>query len=182
MLKINIFRKSLKDSNAKNRSYNELIKIIEEQGVEIKRLQLENQELRSLLKQNSSNSHKPPSSDIYKPPKPQPAFSKTDDEKKTKGGQIGHIGNTLQMVSNPNIYTLLLPEEKICTCCGKPLVNQKLQKSGVKRQVSDIPQMQDMEVTEYERGFIVPQVRDVVKNIMVNFQAKREPMPNMEIG
>ena len=121
------------------------------------RLQIQSkkiEELLSLLKQNSSNSHKPPSSDIYKPPKPKPAFSKTEAEKKIKGGQKGHIGNTMQMVSNPNKYSLVSPEEKICTCCGKPLVTKKLQKSGVKRQVSDIPQMQDMEVTEYERGFI----------------------------
>jgi transposase len=121
------------------------------------RLQIQskkNEELLSLLKQNSSNSHKPPSSDIYKPPKPKPAFSKTEAEKKIKGGQKGHIGNTMQMVSNPNKYSLVSPEEKICTCCGKPLVTKKLQKTGIKRQVSDIPKMPEIEVTEYERGYI----------------------------
>ena len=133
-------------------SNKDLLKKIESLEKKIALLILENAELKRQLNQNSSNSHMPPSSDMFKP-KPQPAFSKTEAEKKTIGGQIGHIGNTMQMVSNPNKYILLLPKEKICTCCKKPLSDKLLQKTGIKRQVSDIPEMKDIEVTEYERGY-----------------------------
>jgi len=52
-------------------------------------------ELESRLNQNSKNSHKPPSSDMFK---------KERDRKTSRrkiGGQNGHDGNNLKMVSNP---------------------------------------------------------------------------------
>ena len=53
--------------------------------------------LRSRLKLNSKNSHKPPSSDGLqkRPGLPRP-------EVKKSGGQVGHKGRTLKMVETPD--------------------------------------------------------------------------------
>ena len=53
--------------------------------------------LKNQLGKNSTNSHKPSSTDYF--------FRKTvavEPSDKVKGGQIGHIGNTLSMVENPD--------------------------------------------------------------------------------
>ena len=57
-------------------------KLLEEQSKLISRLIIEVQELKSRLNQNSSNSSKPPSSDIHKP-KRKPALEK---KPKKRGG------------------------------------------------------------------------------------------------
>jgi transposase len=53
------------------------------------------------LNQNSQNSSKPPSTDVFVKEKPKPKSSRTISGKKA-GGQKGHPGKTLEMVEAPD--------------------------------------------------------------------------------
>ena len=72
-------------------------------------------ELEARLNQNSKNSHKPPSSDIFK---------KERDRKTSRrksGGQMGHEGSNLKMVANPtDIKEYPAPEN--CEKCNQSLL------------------------------------------------------------
>ena len=57
--------------------------------------------LEARLNQNSQNSSKPPSTDVFMDKKPKPKSSRTISGKKA-GGQKGHPGKTLEMVENPD--------------------------------------------------------------------------------
>jgi len=101
-------------------------------------LQSENDRLKALLAKyetpkNSSNSSKPPSSDF---PKQQKTRSLREPSEKKPGGQSGHEGTTLKMVSTPDIIEG--HSSSYCTCCGEDLSTQPGLFSG-KRQVIDIP-------------------------------------------
>ena len=87
-------------------------------------------ELTERLNKNSSNSHKPPSSDGYGK---KPAFPKSKCGK--QGGQDGHKGGTLLMESNPDVTQPLIP--LVCDC-GHDISNEPLI-VGEQRQVHDIP-------------------------------------------
>ncbi len=92
---------------------------------------------------NSKNSSKPPSSDFPHQLKTQSLREPSD---KKPGGQLGHEGTTLKMVSKPDII-----EEhsaSYCTCCGEDLSAQSGCFSG-KRQVIDIPPITPI-VTEHQ--------------------------------
>jgi len=94
------------------------------------------------LNQNSFNSHLPPSKDSRKVIKQ--ALPKSN---KKNGGQVGHKGNTLKMVSQPDYIVKLKPELSVCSC-GKNLSEFEETISG-KRQVFDLP-IQKFDVTEYQ--------------------------------
>jgi len=82
----------------------EQLTIMHEQAQQrILELEQENAKLRSQLNQNSKNSSRPPSSDGYKK-KSSPNLSKLikEGEKKNHGGQIGHKGDTLLQVAEPD--------------------------------------------------------------------------------
>lgn len=98
--------------------------------------------MESMLIKNSSNSHKPPSSDGYR------KGIKNNREKsgKSQGAQKGHKGKTLQMVSNPD--KVIEHKVKGQYKCGKdpeqaPVVQIE------RRQVFDLPGKL-MEVTEHQ--------------------------------
>lgn len=102
-------------------------------------------ELEARLNKNSRNSHKPPSSDgLQKQPKVKPAFPRKKGKK--SGGQPGHPGKTLEMVSVADKINPLLPSH--CSC------GQSLDASGAKvletRQVFDLPEPK-LEVTEHRQ-------------------------------
>jgi len=75
---------------------------------EVERLQAENAELRRRLGMNSSNSHKPPSSDGYRKKAMTSALPK---EKRNFGGQTGHTGKTLRAVEKPDNVVVHLPKQ-----------------------------------------------------------------------
>ncbi len=102
----------------------------------------EAQELRGRLKQDSSNSHRPPSSDLGKRKRNN---SRTRSGKKP-GGQPGHKGHTLQQVVKPDKTVVLRP--KRCSC-GHGFGADKAPEGLEKRQVFDIPKPK-LEVTEYQ--------------------------------
>jgi transposase len=112
------------------------------------RLQAENAELRRRLGMNSSNSHKPPSSDGYRKKRASSALPK---EKRNFGGQKGHKGKTLCAVEKPDRVVVYLP--KACKHCGRSFEGERAQRVVSKRQVFDLPQPK-LEVTEHQIGEI----------------------------
>jgi transposase len=98
--------------------------------------------LEAQLAQNSSNSHKPPSSDGYQ--KPQPKSLRQPSGRKP-GGQPGHAGNTLKMVENPDHQ--IHHTTDVCPHCGQNHAQQPVI-GYEKRQVLDLPPM-SLEATEH---------------------------------
>ena len=108
-----------------------LFDIIEAQQAQITELTERIKVLEARLNQNSSNSNLPPSSDGPGKPKPKSLRKKS---RKKRGGQKGHTGHTLEMVSNPDeIIDLPAPE---CGSCGKTL--RKRRQTYKARQEFDI--------------------------------------------
>jgi transposase len=99
--------------------------------------------LEEQLAKNSRNSSKPPSSDGLK--KPQPKSLREKGQRKT-GGQKGHKGKTLAMVSDPS--KILRHRLETCPECQHDLSHMPLEKLE-KRQVFDIPHVQ-IHVTEHQ--------------------------------
>ena len=129
----------LTKKDLKKLSKNELIQIILYQNERL--IQLE--ERIAKLEKNSSNSSKPPSSDIDKPKKNQSLRKKTG---RKPGGQKGHAGKTREQVKSPDEFSLCTPKE--CEICGKVLCSKNAQIIG-KRQEIDIPPIKPV-VTEYQ--------------------------------
>jgi transposase len=114
----------------------ELRELVQVQAVEI-------QKLKEQVAKNSGNSSKPPSSDGLKKPKTKSLREK--GQRKT-GGQKGHEGKTLCMVSEPEkiVHHCL----ETCPDCAHDLGKLPLERLE-KRQVFDIPPIH-IEVTEHQ--------------------------------
>jgi transposase len=111
----------------------------------IAQLEAENAELRRRLGLDSTNSHKPPSSDGYKKKTTKPGIPK--DEKRSNGGQKGHKGKTLERVANPDHVEIHLPDQ--CQCCGRQFNEGDAHEVIQSRQVFDLP-VPKLEVTEHQ--------------------------------
>ena len=96
-------------------------------------------ELNARLNKNSSNSSKPPSTDIVRTK----SFRVASGKK--QGGQSGHKGSTLLMVDNPD--KVKIHGVSTCKGCGSDLHSAMLQGYN-RRQVFDIPPIR-MEVSEH---------------------------------
>jgi transposase len=107
------------------------------------KLEQEVQDLKGRLAQNSSNSHRPPSSD--NPDKPRPKSLRQSSSRKP-GGQPGHPGQTLQQVKEPD-HVAVHPLE-ICPQCRGRAVGEELAIDYETRQVFDLPKKL-LEVTEH---------------------------------
>lgn len=105
-------------------------------------LHAENTQLRARLKQNSTNSHKPPSSDGLGK-----AAIKNNRKKTQKqpGAQPGHAGTTLQAVATPDEH--VHHRHTQCGHCGRPL-DQVTVATVQRRQVFDVPRL-CLSVTEH---------------------------------
>jgi transposase len=127
--------KELEEENASLRA------IIVLKDLRIAELESEVKILTERLNKNSSNSHKPPSLDGYRK---KPAFPKNKGGK--RGGQDGHKGGTLLMVSEADKTKRLIPD--LCVCgydisdAPRILVEE--------RQVIDIPKPKIV-VTSYKQ-------------------------------
>lgn len=128
------------------RSQQELIDKLLERFKDVDSLREKVKELEYRLTQNSSNSHRPPSSDgLRKTPVKsiKPAFPRKGNKK--QGGQVGHKGKTLEMVTEPDKLIRHVP---LRCDCGHSLVSEP--KSILeKRQVFDLPEPK-LEVTEHQ--------------------------------
>ena len=109
----------------------------------IKQMQVEIDELKAQLKQNSQNSHRPPSSDSFQKPNPKPSIKR---KKKTRGGQKGHRGKTLKKVENPDLVFDCEPMD--CLCGETMWVGQS--EILETRQVFELPEPR-LEVLEYRK-------------------------------
>ena len=100
-------------------------------------------ELEDRLKQNSSNSSKPPSSDGYT--KPAPKSQKKKSGKKS-GGQHKHKGHGKSMADKVTETRVMSPEA--CPCCGESLQNVAGHNTDT-HYVMEMPQIA-VTVTEYK--------------------------------
>lgn len=120
----------------------QLIDIILELREVIQRQEVRIQALEDQVAKNSRNSGKPPSSDGLK----KKARSLREKGKRKTGGQKGHKGKTLEMVSEPDhvVHHAL----KRCSNCQTD-VSGVLVERIEKRQVFDVPEIR-VEVTEHQ--------------------------------
>ncbi|WP_439952448.1 IS66 family transposase, partial [Bacillus cereus] len=101
------------------------------------------QELEHASKKNSTNSHKPPSTDGLR--KPITKSLRKSSQRKT-GGQLGHKGHTLHLTTTPDHMITYSPTH--CTCCNTSLNHEPVKRYRI-RQVYDLPPIQ-IEVTEHK--------------------------------
>jgi transposase len=121
----------LTDPQAATNLILDLYHTVQKQAEKITELEARIEELDAQLKQNSRNSSRPPSSDLYKP-KPRSLRKKSD---KKPGGQKRHKGKTLTMSENPDEIIL----HPVSTCeCGHSLESIAPEKL-IKRQEFEIP-------------------------------------------
>ncbi len=107
----------------------------------IGRMQVEIDELKAQLNENSQNSNRPSSSDGFN--KPKAALAR---QKGKRGGQKGHRGNTLKRVENPDLTVDCEPNSCLC---GEPEWTGTGEISET-RQVFEMPEPR-LEVIEYRR-------------------------------
>ena len=116
----------------------------------IQRLEARIQELETGRKKNSTNSHKPPSTDGFQKPATKSLRGKTG--RKT-GGQPGHSGHTLRTVETPD--SIVIHSITTCSCCQTTLEKEPVL-GRRKRQVFDLPAL-GIEVTQHEvEGKVCP--------------------------
>ena len=101
-------------------------------------------ELERRLELNSSNSGKPPSSDGLK--KPARVRNLRERSGKKPGGQMGHKGETLRQVTDPDVVIDHYPPA--CSTCGVGLDLETSVGHSV-RQVFDLPEPPPLVVTEH---------------------------------
>lgn len=121
---------------------NRLFLIIEQMKVTQAEMAAEILQLKEKLNQNSGNSSLPPSSDGFK----QPIKSQLPKVTGKKGGQVGHLGKTLEMVEAPDRVSNCEPSE--CVCGETKWVSEGF--VAERRQVFDLPAPK-LEITEYRR-------------------------------
>ena len=100
-----------------NMSRFELEALVEQLRAMVELLEQQNAELTrqvAALRKNSTNSSKPPSSDIVKPPKP----SKGQQTKRKRGGQPGHPMHERSPFDADQVSTIEVHELSACPCCG----------------------------------------------------------------
>ena len=100
--------------------------------------------LEERLKQNSSNSSKPPSSD---PPNAPPRPKRTPTGRKV-GGQPGHVGHTRPLKPLDQVQRVIELRPTSCGRCGALLLGDDSQPQ--RHQVTELPRIEP-HVTEYRR-------------------------------
>ena len=131
------YEETIADEKARNT-------ILEEQNRELKErnteLEERNRELEAQRKQNSKNSSKPPSTDVFVPQK-----SQRKKGMHPVGGQNGHPGRTLEMVDNPD--KKIRHKVPNCEGCGASLEDVPVIEVE-RRQVYDTPPLKIV-ITEH---------------------------------
>ena len=145
-----LLQKVLEELSSVKKVVKELNKKVELQDEQIADLTSRNKVLKEEVKQlkiklTSKNSSKPPSSDQNQIRKKRSLRRKTG---KKSGGQKGHKGNKLKMVSTPDNIEQLWPD--ICERCHTDLSVQHQGVIETSRQIFDIPPM-EIKVTEYQQ-------------------------------
>jgi transposase len=117
-----------------------VVAIIVGQDARIRELEARLAELEARLNQNSGNSSRPPSTDVFVGRK-----SLRRKGERRAGGQTGHLGSTLLQADDPD--RIVVHTVSVCSECGMSLEDVPV--LGVeRRQVHDIPPLK-MVVTEH---------------------------------
>jgi Transposase and inactivated derivatives len=124
-----------------------LVDHIKSLETELNEVKEEIRTLKALLNQNSQNSNKPPSTDIFVTKKTQSDEKKSD---RLPGGQKGHSGSTLKTFDSPHEIV----SHRLCNCkyCGYSLLETEAN-DYEKRQEVDLPPL----------NFIVTEHRSEIK-------------------
>jgi transposase len=101
------------------------------------------QELEARLAKDSHNSHKPPSSDGLA----RKTKSLRRKSGKKPGGQLGHHGQTLRLVAEPDAVVAHRPA--VCTGCQAPLDTTAPVVRRERRQVQELPPLR-LQITEHQ--------------------------------
>jgi transposase len=120
--------------------------LVAQQQERIAQLSAYVRELEGRLAKDSHNSSKPPSSDglARKPNKTQSLRRKSG---KKPGGQLGHSGQTLRLVAEPD--TVVEHRPAVCAGCQAPLDGQAPVVLRERRQVQDLPPLR-LQITEHQ--------------------------------
>jgi transposase len=102
------------------------------------------EELERRLGMNSTNSSKPPSSDGFTKPKPNPKSLREKTGKKP-GGQEGHPGKTLAPKEDPDFIVVHEPHQCDCGCNLNDVAGTVVHK----RQIADLPEEIALQFTEH---------------------------------
>jgi transposase len=118
----------------------EYIQQLKQENAELKKRMDEQdkriQELERLIKQNSKNSSKPPSSDFGRNSKPNTSLKKKIRRRK-QGAQKGHKANLKQLIPEEQVteFEHLVPEQCTCGCCDL----EESQEPALRFQTFDLP-------------------------------------------
>ncbi|MDY6991450.1 MAG: hypothetical protein SVR94_02435 [Pseudomonadota bacterium] len=118
--------------------------LVKERLEKNKRLEAENAERRCRFGLDSSNSHKPPSSNGHQKKPLKPSIPKAS--KRDAGGQKDHQGKTLKRLEHLNAIETHHP--KHCQCCGYQFSSNEMYEIVQSRQVFDLP-LSKLKVTEH---------------------------------
>lgn len=123
-----------------DKSYIEILNLVQKLQKEVAELRKENSTLKERIHElehpkNSNNSSIPPSQDENRARKNQSLREKSG---RKSGGQKGHKGYTLDMISDPDNVVTYFPN--VCGKCGKDLSTFKSNLTE-KRQVIELPQI-----------------------------------------
>jgi len=145
----------ISELEAKLRRRDERTAALEKQVAELLKVNAELVDRVAKLSKNSSNSSKPPSSDIVKSPKP-----KQSSGPRQQGGQPGHKGSNREPFRQDQIDKTIPLYTDSCDCgyvgSGEPIEKPKIQQTV---ELSDSP----VTITEYRLyGFICPKCGKVV--------------------
>ena len=120
------YKRRIAELEAQLKQRDERIATLEKQVAELSKVNAELAEKVAKLSKNSSNSSKPPSSDIVKPPK-----TKQADGPRRQGGQSGHKGFNRQPFGPNRIDKTIPLYAHSCDCGykgpGQPLEEPKIQ-------------------------------------------------------
>jgi transposase len=117
--------------DAKDRRIAELERENDELKETIKSLLARIEELERRLALNSNNSSKPPSSDGLRKQSKNRSLRETGNKK--FGGQVGHVGDTLKQVENPDIVKEY--DSTTCAACGDSLAESPVEEVIEKQEV-----------------------------------------------
>ena len=131
-------------------TYTELVELVVSMRTELDAIRAENEtlkarviDLEAQVRANSQNSSKPPSADGPAKPAPRSLRGKS---KRKPGGQLGHQGNTLEQIADPDV--VIRYEPSCCRGCGSDLTGTS-EVDCSRRQVFDIPPIK-VHVTEHQ--------------------------------
>jgi transposase len=117
-----------------------IVALIEKMDARITQLESRIAELEARMDQNSRNSNRPPSTDVFIKPKNQ-----RKKGERSVGGQKGHTGHTLEMVEHPD--EIIVHKVIVCKECGASLEEEPV--IGIeRRQIHEIPPLKII-VTEH---------------------------------